>query len=106
MSFPAASPPASALRARFMPTAKSRSIDPEGEIAGFCDSTDAWLPLLCTMNVTVATEAVRNLFGWSVRNWTARLRACRRAPTGFFFFLIFKANARRICRAAAAFSTA
>jgi xylulokinase len=40
-------------------------IDPGGEIAGFCDSTDAWLPLVCTMNVTVATEAARNLFGWS-----------------------------------------
>ena len=40
-------------------------IDPGGEVAGFCDSTDAWLPLVCTMNVTVATEAVRNLFGWS-----------------------------------------
>ena len=40
-------------------------LDPEGDIAGFCDSTDAWLPLICTMNVTVATEAVRNLFNWS-----------------------------------------
>jgi xylulokinase len=40
-------------------------VDPAGEIAGFCDSTDAWLPLVCTMNVTVATEAARNLFGWS-----------------------------------------
>jgi xylulokinase len=40
--------------------------DPKGEIAGFCDSTDAWLPLLCTMNVTVATEAVRSLFNWSI----------------------------------------
>ena len=40
-------------------------IDSAGEIAGFCDSTDAWLPLVCTMNVTVATEAARNLFGWS-----------------------------------------
>ncbi|MEM3193384.1 MAG: FGGY-family carbohydrate kinase, partial [Candidatus Bathyarchaeia archaeon] len=38
-------------------------IDPKGEIAAFCDSTNAWLPLLCTMNVTVATEFVRNLFG-------------------------------------------
>ena len=37
-------------------------IDPAGEIAAFCDSTDGWLPLLCTMNVTVATEAVRALF--------------------------------------------
>jgi len=40
-------------------------IDPDGEIAAFCDSTDAWLPLLCTMNVTVATEQVRKLFGWT-----------------------------------------
>jgi xylulokinase len=40
-------------------------MDAQGEIAGFCDSTDNWLPLLCTMNVTVATEAARNLFGWS-----------------------------------------
>lgn len=37
-------------------------IDPKGEIAAFCDSTNRWLPLLCTMNVTVATEMVRNDF--------------------------------------------
>ena len=35
-------------------------IDPDGEIAAFCDSTGAWLPLGCTMNVTVATEMIRN----------------------------------------------
>ncbi len=40
-------------------------VDPKGEIAAFCDSTNRWLPLLCTMNVTVATEMVRNDFGWS-----------------------------------------
>jgi xylulokinase len=45
---------------------KEPVIDPQGEIAAFCDSTDVWLPLLCTMNVTLATETVRNLFGWSV----------------------------------------
>ncbi len=38
-------------------------IDPQGEIAAFCDSTNRWLPLLCTMNVTVATEMVRNHYG-------------------------------------------
>ena len=37
--------------------------DPAGEIAAFCDSTNRWLPLLCTMNVTVATEMVRKEFG-------------------------------------------
>jgi xylulokinase len=40
-------------------------VDPEGEIAAFCDSTNRWLPLLCTMNVTVATEMVRADFAWS-----------------------------------------
>lgn len=39
-------------------------IDPAGEIAAFCDSTDRWLPLVCTMNVTLVTETVRHLFGW------------------------------------------
>ncbi len=40
-------------------------VDPKGEIAAFCDSTNRWLPLLCTMNVTVATEMARQDFGWS-----------------------------------------
>jgi xylulokinase len=53
--------------------------DAKGEIAGFCDSTDAWLPLLCTMNVTVATEAVRNLFGWSVKQLDSEIEG---APAG------------------------
>lgn len=39
-------------------------IDPVGEVAAFCDSTDHWLPLVCTMNVTVVTEQVRGWFGW------------------------------------------
>jgi xylulokinase len=41
-------------------------IDPRAEIAAFCDSTDHWLPLACTMNVTVATEQVRELFRWDI----------------------------------------
>jgi xylulokinase len=40
-------------------------IDANGEVAAFCDSTDRWLPLVCTMNVTVITEQVRSLFGWT-----------------------------------------
>ena len=46
-------------------------VDPEGEIAAFCDSTNRWLPLLCTMNVTVATEMVREDFGWSHEKFAA-----------------------------------
>jgi xylulokinase len=37
-------------------------IDPRGEVAAFCDSSGKWLPLVCTMNVTVATEMVREQF--------------------------------------------
>ncbi len=40
-------------------------VDPRGEIAAFCDSTGKWLPLVCTMNVTVATEMVRERFNLS-----------------------------------------
>ncbi|MFK7912129.1 MAG: xylulokinase [Akkermansiaceae bacterium] len=39
-------------------------IDPQGEVAAFCDSTDKWLPLVCTMNATVVTETVRQQYGW------------------------------------------
>ncbi len=42
-------------------------VDPIGEAHAFCDSTGAWLPLACTMNVTVATEAVRSLLALSYR---------------------------------------
>ena len=36
-------------------------VDPEGEIAAFCDSTGGWLPLLCTMNVTNTTEIFKSI---------------------------------------------
>src|ERR1044071_7115462 len=54
-------------------------VDPEGEIAAFCDSTNRWLPLLCTMNVTVATEMVREDFGWSYEKYAAE---SARVPAG------------------------
>jgi xylulokinase len=60
-------------------------VDPQGEIAGFCDSTDAWLPLLCTMNVTVATEAVRHLFGWSLPQLDAAVADAPPGADGLLF---------------------
>jgi len=54
-------------------------VDPQGEIAAFCDSTNAWLPLVCTMNVTVATEFVRHLFNMSHDELT---EAVDEAPIG------------------------
>ena len=43
-------------------------IDRNGELAAFCSSTGGWLPLVCTMNVTVSTELARELLGLSVSN--------------------------------------
>ena len=54
-------------------------IDPKGEIAAFCDSANHWLPLLCTMNVTVATELVRNDFKWTHEKFAAEIG---RVPAG------------------------
>jgi xylulokinase len=54
-------------------------IDPLGEIAAFCDSTNRWLPLLCTMNVTVATEMVRKDFGLTHDQFAAE---AAKAPAG------------------------
>ena len=48
-------------------------VDPQGEIAAFCDSTNRWLPLLCTMNVTVATEMVRRDFKWTHERYAAEV---------------------------------
>jgi xylulokinase len=47
-------------------SAEEPVVDPRGEVAAFCDSNDRWLPLVCTMNVSVATEQVRKLFSWSL----------------------------------------
>ncbi|MDR1010437.1 MAG: xylulokinase [Opitutaceae bacterium] len=46
-------------------TAAKPIVDPHGEIAAFCSSTGAWLPLLCTMNVTTVTEQLRAHFGFT-----------------------------------------
>ena len=54
-------------------------VDPRGEIAAFCDSTNRWLPLLCTMNVTVATEMVRRELGL---DHAAFEKAASKAPAG------------------------
>jgi D-xylulose kinase len=54
-------------------------VDPRGEIAAFCDSTNRWLPLLCTMNVTVATEMVRQDFEWTHERFAAE---AARVPAG------------------------
>ncbi|WP_312770466.1 xylulokinase, partial [Pseudoxanthomonas mexicana] len=50
-------------------------VDPGGAWAAFCSSTGGWLPLICTMNCTVATEQVAKVFGFSTRDGDVHLQA-------------------------------
>ncbi len=54
-------------------------VDEEGNLAAFCSSTGGWLPLLCTMNCTVASEQFRALLGLDVKAFDA---AAAKAPIG------------------------
>lgn len=45
--------------------------DRQGRLAAFCSSSGGYLPLLCTMNCTITTEAVRSLFGYDVKQLDA-----------------------------------
>jgi xylulokinase len=65
-------------------------IDPQGEIAAFCDSTNRWLPLLCTMNVTVATEMVREDFGWSHEKYAAEAARVHAGSNGLLLLPYFE----------------
>jgi xylulokinase len=60
-------------------------VDPQGEVAAFCDSTDKWLPLVCTMNVTVATEQVRKMFGWDLGQLEATVTTAPSGAGGIIF---------------------
>ena len=60
-------------------------IDPKGEVAAFCDSTDHWLPLTCTMNVALATEQVRTLFGWDIPTMEEHVAATPAGAGGIQF---------------------
>jgi xylulokinase len=68
-------------------------VDYYGEIATFCDSTGAWLPLLCTMNVTNVTELARKVFNYSLEKME---NEARKAPAGAggLIFLPFIAGER------------
>ncbi len=53
--------------------------DPEKGLSGFSSSTGGYLPLLCTMNCTVATEETRKLFGLGVKEFD---ECASKAPIG------------------------
>jgi xylulokinase len=65
--------------------AGSPVVDGQGEVAAFCDSTDQWLPLVCTMNVTVVTEQVREMFGWDLGQLEAAVGSAKQGADGVMF---------------------
>jgi len=42
---------------------RGRPTDPSGTVCGFADALDAWLPLACTLNCTLAVDRVAALLG-------------------------------------------
>ncbi len=60
-------------------------IDPKGEVAAFCDATDHWLPLTCTMNAAAAIEQVRELFAWETSLMEQRVAAVPIGSGGITF---------------------
>jgi xylulokinase len=61
------------------------AIDPRGEAAAFCDSTGAWLPLVCTLNCTVATDWIARLFGLDRAGFEAALDVSPHGARGLAF---------------------
>jgi xylulokinase len=47
------------------------SADPTGIVAGFADATGRYLPLVCTLNATKVTDAVRRLLGVDLERFDA-----------------------------------
>ena len=64
-------------------------VDPAGGWAAFCSSTGGWLPLVCTMNCTVATEHVARIFGFSAQEGDAAMAATRIGADGLTLLPFF-----------------
>lgn len=60
-------------------------VDRRGEIATFCDSTDHWLLLACTMNVASAIERITSLFHWDVPTLEAEVAKVPAGALGLLF---------------------
>ena len=54
-------------------------VSEHGAVATFCSSSGGWLPLICTMNLTNATGAVRELLGLDIAAFN---QALHEAPVG------------------------
>ncbi len=61
------------------------AVDPLGEAAAFCDSTGGWLPLVCTLNCTGATDWITELLGLDRAGFEAALTDAGAGAAGLTF---------------------
>jgi xylulokinase len=61
------------------------ALDPRGEAAAFCDSSGGWLPLVCTLNCTLATDWIAALFGLDHAGMDAATAASPAGARGLTF---------------------
>ncbi|SPT67559.1 Xylulose kinase [Anaerobiospirillum thomasii] len=66
----------------------------DGQIANFCSSTNGYLPLICTMNVTSATSIVQNLLETNLDDFNHYLQSTQPGANGLTFLPFF--NGERI----------
>lgn len=64
-------------------------VDDGGAWAAFCSSTGGWLPLICTMNCTVATETMARAFGYDARQGDAHIDATPPGANGLTLLPFF-----------------
>ncbi len=64
-------------------------VDPSGELAAFCSSSGGWLPLVCTMNVTVATELTRSLLGLGLEQMNGEIEKTAEGSEGLLMLPYF-----------------
>ena len=64
-------------------------IDTDGNIAAFCSSTGGWLPLLCTMNCTLATELMKQPLAITTPQFDATLAEVEAGSDGLIMLPFF-----------------
>lgn len=65
-----------------------------GMIASFCSSSNGWLPLICTMNVTSSTTLMQKLFDIDIATFTQMLKDTKPGAGGITLLPFF--NGERI----------
>ncbi|MEG0280471.1 MAG: xylulokinase [Morganella sp. (in: enterobacteria)] len=63
-------------------------------IAGFCSSSNGWMPLICTMNVTSATSTIQSLLGLDIQTFNDALNSSKPGADGLIMLPFF--NGERV----------